>query len=198
MKNKIFFLLASAILLTVSIGFAADTYIPDKGHSSVGFTVTHMLISKVNGRFNDFDAVVVYDPQDITKSSLSGKIKSASITTDNENRDADLKSDGFFDVEKYPEIVFQSTKVEKKGKDLIVTGNLTIHGVTKPVMIPVTLNGPVKLGNNTKMGIEANFIVNRQDYGISWNKKLDNGGAVVSDEVKISINAELKKQEATQ
>src|SRR5262245_9349093 len=174
MRSKILFLFATAIVLAASFAFAADTYLPDKGHSSIGFTVKHMLISKVNGRFNDFDAVVVYDSQDITKSSLSGKIKSASITTDNENRDGDLKSDGFFDVEKYPEISFQSTKVEKKGKDVMVTGNFTMHGVTKSITIPVTINGPVKLGNSTKMGIESNFTINRQDYGISWNKKLDN------------------------
>jgi len=198
MKKKTFFLFASAILLAASIGFAADTYVPDPGHSQVGFTVKHLVISKVNGRFKDFDAIVVYDPQDITKSSLTGKIKTASITTDNENRDADLKSDGFFDVEKYPEIVFQSTKVEKKGKDILVTGNLTMHGVTRPVTFPVSIAGPITMGGNSKLGIEANLTINRQDYGISWNKKLDNGGAVVSDEVQISLNSELKKQEAKQ
>ena len=199
MKKKILFLFAAAILLAYSIGFAADTFVPDPVHSSVVFTVKHLVISKVSGKFKEFDAVVVYDPADVTKSSITGKIKTNSITTDNENRDADLKSDHFFDVEKYPEITFQSTKVAKAGKNVQVTGNLTMHGVTKQVTFPVTINGPIKdPRGNSKIGIEANLTINRQDYGVAWNKPLEGGGVVVSDDVQIAINSEMNKQEAKQ
>jgi polyisoprenoid-binding protein YceI len=192
-KKSVLVLLA---FLYAGFIFGADTYSPDPNHSSVTFTVTHLLISKVSGKFKDFTATAVYDPNDVSKSSLTGTIKTASITTDQETRDNDLKTNpGFFEVEKYPEITFQSTKVYKKADEIWIDGNLTIKGTTKPVSFPVTINGPITdQRGTTKLGVEATFAINRQDFGITWNKKLDNGGAVVSDKVQININSEMVKQ----
>lgn len=199
MKEKRVFLLVTAILLSAGISFAADTFVPDPAHSQVVFTAKHLVISKVSGKFKDFTATVVYDPNDITKSSLKGTIKTASITTDNDQRDTHLKSADFFDVAKYPEITFQSTKVSKKGNEVWVAGNLTIRGVTKEVSFPVTVVGPIKdPRGTTRMGIEANLTVNRQDFGVSWNKALDGGGVVVSDDIQISINSEMVKEQPKQ
>jgi len=189
--------IALCILFTAGISFAADTYVPDPAHTNVGFTATHLVITKVIGKFKEFSATVVYDPQDISKSSLNGTIKTASITTDNDKRDKDLKGEGFFDVEKYPEITFQSTEVSQKANEIWVTGNLTIRSVTKEVSFPVTIAGPIKdPWGHTKLGIEATLTINRQDFEVSWNKSLDGGGVLVSDQVQISINSELVKQEA--
>ena len=191
-------ILASLFLVTVlftATTFAADTYAVDPAHSQVGFTVQHLVISKVSGKFKEFDATVVLDPADISKSSLNGTIKTASISTDNDKRDTHLKSADFFDVQKFPEITFSSKKVEKKGEEVWVTGGLTLHGVTKDVSFPVTLTGPVKdPWGNQRMGVEALLKLNRQDYGIAWNNPLEGGGVVVSDEVQVHINAELTKK----
>ena len=196
MNRKRFVFLMALFLFVSALSYGADTFIPDPNHSSVSFTVTHLLISRVSGRFKDFSATVVYDPNDLSKSSLTGTIKTASISTDQDSRDNDLRTNtGFFEVEKYPEITFQSTKIYKKGDQIWVDGNLTIKATTKPVSFPVTIMGPITdQRGTTKMGIEATLTINRQDYGITWNKKLDNGGAVVSDQVQININSEMVKQ----
>ena len=195
--KKVSITFVGLLLLLVSTGFTADTFVPDKAHSQVTFTTKHLVISKVSGRFKEFDATVVYDPNDISKSSLKGTIKTASITTDNDNRDTHLKSADFFDVQKYPEITFASKKIEKKGSEVWVTGDLTIRGVTKEISFPATIVGPIKdPRGNTKLGVEASLELNRQDFGVSWNSPLEGGGVVVSDEVVIKIDTELAKQEA--
>jgi polyisoprenoid-binding protein YceI len=195
MKKFVFVILS--FIIAGAVAYAADTYTPDPNHSAVTFTVTHLVISKVSGKFKDFTATVVYDPNDVTKSSLTGSIKTASISTDQENRDNDLKTNpGFFESDKYPEITFQSTKVYKKGEQVWIDGNLTIKGTTKPISFPVTVLGPITdAKGGSKIGVEATFTINRQDYGLTWNKKLDAGGAVVSDQVQININSELVKQQ---
>ena len=194
--KRIFVFLLSLVLISATSAFAADTYVPDRAHSQVGFTTQHLVISKVSGRFKEFDAKVVYDANDLSKSSLTGTIKTASITTDNEKRDGHLKSADFFDVEKYPEITFASKKVERKDKEIWVSGPLTIRGVTKEISFPVTIVGPIKdpMGN-MKLGVEGTLKLNRQDFGVSWNNPLEGGGVVVGDDVQIQINAELTKQE---
>jgi polyisoprenoid-binding protein YceI len=196
MKKKILLVVAVAFVCAFSsFLFAADVYEIDPVHSDVAFTVRHLVISNVRGHFKEFTGTILYDPNDITKSSVSGTIKTASIDTGNEKRDADLKGAGFFDVEKYPEIAFKSDKIEKTGGGYTAIGILTIRGISKQIRLPFTLSGPIQdPWGNTKIGIEASTTINRQDYNVSWNQKLDNGGVVVGDEVKISLNAEAIKK----
>jgi polyisoprenoid-binding protein YceI len=174
--------------------FAADTFNIDPVHSSVGFSVTHLVISHVNGNFTEFSGVIVYDPQDASKDSVDVHIKAGSLSTRNDNRDADVKSPNFLDVAKYPEITFKSTRVEKSGDNYTAYGSLIIHGISKDVALPFTVSGPVKdPWGNTRIGAQAGLTINRKDYGVNWNKTLDGGGAVVSDEVKIDLSVEAVK-----
>ncbi|HEY7161070.1 MAG TPA: YceI family protein [Acidobacteriota bacterium] len=180
-----------ALLFAVGLAFSADTYQVDTNHSTVGFSAKHLVISTVPGKFKEFSGTIVYDPQDISKSSVTGTIKTASIDTGVSNRDDDLRSANFFDVEKYPEITFKSTKVEKSDDGVMVTGDLTIKGVTKQVKFPATVNGPIKdPWGNSRIGFSFGFEINRLDYGISYNKAMETGGLVVSKEVKIQIDGE--------
>ena len=184
------YLLTLVSLMTAGSLFAADVYTLDGAHSNVNFCVKHMVISTVCGRFNQFEATINFDEADVTKSSWTGTIKTASITTDNEKRDNHLKSADFFDVEKHPEITFKSSKIEKKGDGYVAAGTLTMRGVSKEVSIPFTVTGPITVFGGKRIGISATLTVNRQDYGVSWSQKLDSGGLVVSDEVKINLDAE--------
>ena len=178
---------------------AADTYAVDKGHSSVEFRIRHFA-SKVNGRFSDFEGSIQADPAKPEASSVAFTIKTASIDTNNGNRDNDLRSPNFLDVAKYPTITFKSTKVEKAGQGkLKVTGNLTLHGVTKPVVLDVEgPTAPIKdPGGHIRRGLSASTTINRKDFGLEYNKMIE-AGPVVGDQVKIEIEAELIKQEAKQ
>lgn len=182
------------VFLFIAAGslFAADTYNPDPDHTSVTFCAKHMVLSTVCGKFKEFEANILLDEQDITKSSFTGTIKTASLTTDVEKRDNHLKSEAFFDVQKFPEITFSSSKIEKSQDGYVAVGKLTIKGVSKEIRLPFTLSGPVTMGGAKKIGISATMTLNRQDYGVSWNQKLDTGGVVVSDEIKIGIESEAK------
>lgn len=164
----------------------------DKAHSHIGFDVSHMVISEVHGEFHDYNVNLMFDINDVTKSSVETHIKVASIDTDQERRDNHLRSSDFFDAETYPEIIFKSKRIEKSGDGYIANGDLAMRGVTKEVALPFKIKGPIKdPRGNTRIGIEANLTVNRQDYGISWSKTLDGGGLVAGDEVKIGIQAEF-------
>jgi len=183
------------LLAVVAIGgsaFAADEYKIDPAHSTVGFNVKHMMVSTVHGRFNDFSGQIVYDDKDISKSSVKVAIKTASVNTDNTARDNDLRGANFLDVEKFPEITFQSKSVEKKGDGFVAHGTLTIHGVAKDVDLPFTLNGPLATARGKVMGADAGLTINRMDYGVSWSRSLDGGGMVVSNDVKIELNVEAR------
>jgi polyisoprenoid-binding protein YceI len=173
----------------------AQTYSVDKAHSEVLFSVRHMGVSKVTGRFNEFTGAVNGDPAKPQEASVEFTIKATSIDTNDAGRDKHLRSADFFDVEKFPEISFKSSKITAKGQNRFdVTGTLTLHGVAKEVTLPVTLAGPVKdPRGNEKVGFETTTNLNRKDYGITWNLALDAGGVVVSDEVQISINLEAAK-----
>jgi polyisoprenoid-binding protein YceI len=180
-----------ALLFTVGLAFSADTYQVDPNHSAVQFSAKHLLISTVTGKFKEFSGTISYDDKDITKSSVSGTIKTASLDTVVADRDNHLRSADFFDVEKNPEITFKSTKIEKSGDGVTVTGDLTIKGVTKEVKFPATVNGPIKdPWGNSRLGFSFNLEINRMDYGISWSKTMDSGGLVVSKEIKIQIDGE--------
>lgn len=185
--SRVFILL----ILTTGFLFAAD-YTIDKTHSSVGFKVSHMVISKVSGKFTDFSASLSFDANKLSDFSIETIIKIESVNTDNEKRNNHLKSDEFFDAAKYPEMIFKSTKVEKTDKGYVAHGTLTLHGVSKDVDLAFQLNGPIKdPWGNMRIGIEASTEINRQDFGVKWSNTLDGGGLVVSDEVEIFINAEF-------
>lgn len=186
-----------AVALMVPFYAQAATYTLDPAHTSVGFKVKHLMITNVKGVFEKFQGTLILDEKDITKSKLSATIDIASINTNIAKRDEHLRSADFFDAAKFPTMTFESTKIEKAGADkLIVTGNLTIRGVTKPVVLNVEgLNQEIKTPQGgLKRGASATGSINRQDFGVSWNKKLDAGGVVVADEVHIIIDAELDKK----
>jgi polyisoprenoid-binding protein YceI len=188
-------LLAAALIATSTVAAQADVYTIDKGHSEVSFQVRH-LVTQVRGGFNDYEGTINLDPANLEKSSVDFRIKAASIDTNLPDRDKHLKGEDFFFVEKYPDITFKSKSIKKTGKDAYnVAGTLTMRGVAKEVTLPVTFLGTVKdPWGNEKAGFATDLTLNRKDYGINWNAALDNGGVVLSDDVKISINLETQKK----
>jgi len=188
----------TALVLVLGFGTVAaqGTYGIDTAHSSVGFKVRH-LVSKVTGGFNDFDGTIVADFGNLDSSSVEFTIQATSIDTKNEKRDGHLRSVDFFDVEKYPEISFKSSKVTKiDGDSYAVTGTLTMHGVSKEIILTVDYLGEMTAMGGTRAGYELTTTVNRKDYGVSWNRALDAGGFVLGDDVEIYIALEVIKQEA--
>jgi polyisoprenoid-binding protein YceI len=175
----------------------AGVFKVDPVHSSVSFTIRH-FVSEVEGRFKDFAGTIRYDAQHPADSSVQFTIQAASIDTDNEARDKDLRSENFFDVQKYLTLSFVSTKVVPKGGNTFdVTGNLTIHGVTKTVTVPATLGGVIKNPNGSlKAGFRSAFTVNRVDYGVTWNRALEGGGSILGDDVNITIRVEANQATA--
>lgn len=176
---------------------AADTFVIDPMHSEASFQVRH-IVTKVRGRFTDFTGTIVGDPAKPEAATVEFTVKTASIDTDQDKRDMHLRSADFFDAEKFPEITFKSTKFKTTGKDKYdVTGNLTMHGVTKLITLPVTYLGSAGPGKDAKFGFEAATTLNRKDYGIVWNKALDTGGYMLGDDVIVTINIEAgRKKEA--
>ena len=168
----------------------------DVSHSAVHFHVRHMVISKVHGRFAKWSGALQLDTQDLTRSSVEVTIDAASIDTQVADRDAHLKSADFFDVAKYPTMTFKSTKVAKAGKDrLEVTGDLTLHGVTKSVVLDVSTSTEVKgMFGETRRAFAATTKIDRKDYGLTWNKLVEAGPAV-GDEVAITLDLELVKDQ---
>ena len=185
----------AAGLSIVGIAAAAnETFVFDKAHSQVGFQIRHFL-TKVEGRLRDYDGRIVIDRQNPANSRVDVTIQAASIDTGNEKRDADLKSASFFEVDKYPTITFKSTKVTPNGKDLyLVTGDLTMHGVTKTIVVPVRHTGFLNLGKMEKAGFEVTLSLNRKDFGITWNRTLDAGGTMLGDDVQITVLVEANKE----
>ena len=188
--------LALAVVLTVGLAgsvWSADTYVVDGAHAYVGFTINHLLINRVRGTFNDFTGTIIYDVDDITKSSMSGVINAASIDTAHQKRDKDLRGESFFEVDKYPQITFETTRVEAGGDTPILHGVLTMHGVSKEVAIPFRITGIADFAGKIRLGFEARLELNRQDYGISYSRLMDNGGLVVGNEVSIELQGEAIK-----
>jgi polyisoprenoid-binding protein YceI len=195
MNTGRFIFTAVLVVFLVFTAQAADKYVADKAHTTVGFTVKHMVIATVPGKFNDYSINFIFDAKDLKNSSVKTTIKTASIDTDDEKRDGHLRSPDFFDAEKHPEITFESSSIMKKGNDYIAKGTLTMRGVSKEVELPFKILGPVQdPWGNTKLGIEASLTVDRQEYGISWSKSLDTGGLVVSDDVNIKLDVEMNKE----
>lgn len=174
---------------------ATERWTSDKVHSTATFTVRH-IVSNVTGNFRDFEAAIDIDQANPASSSVEFTIQTASIDTDNTNRDEHLRSPDFFDATKYPTISFKSTAIKASSKtDFDVTGDLTMHGVTKRVTLPVTFLGFGKDPRGAeKGGFEIETKLNRKDYGIVWNRNLDEGGVLLGEDVKVSINLEVGKK----
>jgi polyisoprenoid-binding protein YceI len=170
----------------------SGTYNIDPAHSLIGFAVRHLEINWVEGRFKDFKGTINFDAKDVTKSSVEFTAKVASIDTEVEARDKHLRTADFFDAEKYPEMTFKSTGVERKGKDgYVLRGDLTLKGVTKPVALPFTVTGAVSdPWGNTRFGIEAHTKINRRDFGVNYGNAFAGGGLDVGNEVTIDLRLE--------
>jgi polyisoprenoid-binding protein YceI len=183
-----------AAILSLPAAAATTNWQIDPQHSSAQFSVRHMAISTVRGAFNKVTGTIMVDDKDITKSTVDVIIDASTVDTHEPNRDNDIRSDKFFDVAHYPSITFKSKKVEQvaPGK-LKVTGDLTIRGTTKEVVLDV--DGPTvpikDTWGNQRSAANAATKINRQDFGVKWNATLDNGGVVVSDEVSINIDVEM-------
>ncbi len=187
--------MACAALLWAGVALGADTYDFDTAHSQVGFAVKHLMISTVRGSFNEFTGSIVHDPADLTKSSVTVNIKTASIDTGVQKRDDHLRSPDFFDTAKYPDLTFTSNRVAKQGEGFVAHGTLSMHGVSKEVALPFTLGGPIKdpMGR-TRIAAEGSLTINRRDWGLTWDKTLETGGLVVSNDVKIEFAVEAVKK----
>ena len=183
-------------VIALACGLAATAHAEnwkiDESHTTVGFSVSHLFTS-VQGRFDRFDGAIEFDPQKPEAAVVRATVEAASINTNNAKRDKHLRSDDFFDVEKHPTLSFESTSgvtvmKENRGK---IAGNLTIHGVTKPVVFDVVFRGQGKdPWGNVRAGFSASLDIDRKDYGLNWNKALETGGVLVGEEVEIRIDVE--------
>ncbi|HET8648619.1 MAG TPA: YceI family protein [Gemmatimonadales bacterium] len=169
----------------------AATWIIDPNHSSVEFRIRH-LVSHVTGNFRQWSGTIVGDPADWSTATVAVTIQAASIDTRNGTRDDDLRSDDFFDVTKYPTITFRSTGVEVSGAELRISGDLTMHGVTRPVVLDAEYLGKTGSGDQTKVGFHAETKLDRTDYGVTWNRAVEGGGVLLGDDVEISIDLEAR------
>jgi len=193
---KKYIVLSLLILLCALPLLSQDTWRLDKSHSHIEFTITHMLISEVTGRFTDFDVSMTSNGGDLSGGSIETIIQTASINTDNESRDGDLRGGSFFNSDTFPTATFKSTKIEKAGESKFnVSADLTIRGITKPVVMNVKYLGTVTDGRGrVKTGWKGTATINRFDYNVMWDRKLDSGGLVVSKEVELTLRLEMVKK----
>jgi len=198
MSKTRFAVLAASIALATPVQ-AGETYSFDRAHTNVGFQVRH-IYTNVSGKFTDFAGTIQVDRAKPESSTVEFTIQAASIDTSEQRRDQHLRSADFFDVANHPTITFKSTSIKANGKDSwLVTGDFTMHGVTKSIVLPVTLLGEGKdpMGNE-KMGLETGLTLNRKDYGLNWNRALETGGVLVGEEVKVQIAIEANKAKPPQ
>ena len=190
-------LIAVVVTLAIPAFASASTWNIDPDHSNVGFKVRHLMVSNVKGSFDKYTGTVELNDKDITKSKVEVAIDTNSVNTNVQKRDEHLRSADFFDVAKYPTMTFVSKKVTKAGKDkLKVTGYLTLHGVTRQVVLD--MEGPSKESKdpwgNIRRGATASTKINRKDFGLVWNAALETGGVTVGDEVTITLEIEMIKK----
>jgi polyisoprenoid-binding protein YceI len=196
--NTLTFALAASLLLTSLAWAGSETWQVDPVHSHVGFSVRHFL-TPVSGTFKEFSGTIVYDPANAAGSSVELTVQAASISTQNDQRDGHLRSPDFFDVEKYPTLSFKSESVKAAGEGkLHVTGKFTLHGVTKEITVPVEALGALDTPMGRRAGFTTEFTIDRKDYGMTWNRALDQGGAILGDEVKITITVEATVKAASE
>ncbi|GLI37166.1 YceI family protein [Geobacter hydrogenophilus] len=186
--------ISTIVALSLPAFAFASTWTIDPDHSNVGFKVRHLMVSNVKGSFDKHSGTVELDDKDITKSKVNVTIDTSSINTNVQKRDEHLRSADFFDVAKYPTMTFVSKKVAKAGKDkLKITGDLTLHGVTKQIVLDV--EGPTKESKdpwgNIRKGATATTKINRKDFGLVWNAALETGGVAVGDEITITLEIEM-------
>lgn len=166
----------------------------DRAHSEIGFSVRHMMISTVRGKFGEFDADVSVDPQNFSAAKVTARVQAGSIDTGEPKRDGHLRSPDFFDAEKFPTLTFTSTKVTREGEDLVVVGNLKIKDQELPVTLKGEVTGPSKdPWGNERLGFSLAGEIEREAWGLGWNQALEAGGVLVGKKVKISIEAQLVK-----
>lgn len=179
--------------MTTATATATRSFQIDQAHSEIAFQVRHLL-TKVRGRFSDFSGTIVFDAAHPERSAVTLAVRTASIDTNNADRDAHLRSDDFFGVERFPALTFASTKVNSLGGDRYeVAGELTIHGVTKSIVLPVAYLGTAKdPWGNEKLAFETEIVLNRKDYGLTWNAALETGGFLVGDEVRVSASVQAQ------
>jgi len=190
-------LLAALLALSPALALAATTgWNIDASHSQVGFAVKHLVISNVRGEFAKYAGKIALDDADVTRSTVEATIDVNSVSTKNGDRDAHLRSPDFFDAAKYSTMTFRSSKVEQAGQDkLRVTGDLTLHGVTKPVVLEVATTPEVKgMFGETRRGFAASTKISRKEFGLAWNKVVEAGPAV-GDEVAIALDLEVVKDQ---
>jgi polyisoprenoid-binding protein YceI len=188
---------ATPLLAQTPAAPATEAWGIDKAHSMAQFKVRHMMANVV-GQFRDFDASITIDRATPANSSVEFTIQATSVDTGNTNRDDHLRTADFFDVAKFPTITFKSTSIKEKSKnEFDVTGDFTLHGVTKRITLPVSFLGFGKdARGNEKGGFEIETTINRKDYGVVWNRNLDEGGVLLGDDVKVSINLEVGKKKS--
>lgn len=181
-----------------SAALPAATWQIDPAHTSAQFAVRHMMVSTVRGEFSNIKGTVEYDPAAPAKASVDVTIDATTVNSREPKRDADLKSPNFFEIEKYPAITFKSKRVEAAGPGkLKVTGDLTIHGVTREAVLDVEGPSPeLNMRGMARTGAMATTKINRKDFGMNWNRALDSGGVVVGDEVSITIDVEMTRRMA--
>jgi polyisoprenoid-binding protein YceI len=178
-----------------SLADLSGTYILDPAHTRIGFVARHAMVTKVRGQFNDFEGSGVVDASDFSKSTVTVTIQAASIDTRNEQRDAHLRSNDFLAMEEYPQITFTSTGIQQTGPTSVeLTGDLTIRGVTNTVAIPFEFEGAATDPyGNLRVGFEGSVVINRKDYGVTWNVALETGGVLVSDKVTLEFEVSAIK-----
>lgn len=189
------------LLLTAALSISslalASTWDIDSTHASANFTVKHLMVANVSGSLGQVTGKVELDDKDVTKSKVEATIDVKSIDTKNAKRDEHLRGKDFFEVEKFPSITFKSTKIEKAGEKFKITGDLTMHGVTKPVTLDTEISAEVvDPWKNVKRAVSATGTINRKDFGLVWQAALANNGVVVSEDVKLFIDVELNKAAA--
>ena len=178
-----------------TLGDLSGTYVLDPAHTRIGFVARHAMVTKVRGQFNDYEGSAVVDADDFTRSTASLTIQAASIDTRNEQRDGHLKSNDFLSLEEYPQITFVSTGVTQTGEtSLELTGDLTIKGVTNSITVPFEFEGAATDPfGNLRVGFEGSVVINRKDYGVSWNAALETGGVLVSEKVTLEFEVSAIK-----
>src|ERR1700682_5862560 len=184
-------------LLAALLTAAPITLEADPNHSNVAFSVKHMMVTTVRGTFTKFSSTLIFDKDDLPKSSVVLNVDPASINTNNEKRDGHLKSADFFDVQRCPEMTYKSTRIEKSGDKYKVTGDLTMHCVTKPLTLEASFTAdPVKSPMGPVYPASATGKLKRSEWGLTWNKTLESGGALVSDDVNVELDFEYVPSKA--
>ncbi|HYE56332.1 MAG TPA: YceI family protein [Chitinophagaceae bacterium] len=180
-------------------GATATKWTLDKGHSNVKFSVTHMVVAETEGYFKIFDGTMEHTKEDFSDAKISFSVDVNSINTDNERRDQHLKSDDFFNAEKFPQMKFESISFQPQGNNKYkLTGNLTIRDVTKPVTFDVTYGGMLTTSRGKTVGFKALSTINRFDFGLKWDRATETGGLVVGKDVEIIVKLEMRQAAAQQ